>query len=292
MLSISANAEYAGYTPAEVAEKHRQALRESVRLAAKDLGDWWTGAQGWKTISLLVLDRPNPLTQAAAWASGMSGRVGAGLTRAGAATPFVIRSRSDGLVDFGIELGFGGVAGTARLSGTRLRSPRGYLANVEEGQKPTERVRLWFDPLVVGHLIDRFGNLVNTPSKPVYAEIMEVLTSAQKMPEVGGVPKPPARFRSVGQWAEQRFGISRRHFRIKMLGDVSLAYFLPGGRLKSFAGFGTRETRSPKKFNLETLIADWVRRFGRERQQFHYRRLMADAFRGALGKRGGLRGRR
>ena len=291
MLSISANAEYVGFTPAEVAEKHRQALRESARLAAKDLGDWWTGAQGWKTISLLVLDRPNPWTQAAAWASGLSGRVGAGLIRAGTVAPFVVSSRPDGTADFGIQLGFGGTPGTARLSGTPLRSPRGYLANVESRQKQTERVRLWFDPLVVGHLIDRYGNLMNTPAKPVYGEIVEVLTNAQETPE-GGVPKPPARFHSVGQWAEQRFGISRRHFRIKKLGDVSLAYFLPGGRLKSFAGFGTRETRAPKKFNLETLLGDWVRRFGRERQQFHYRRLMADAFQGALGKRGGLRGRR
>ena len=279
MLSLSLKAERVGLSPAQVAKLHRDALRESVRLAAKDLGDWWTGAQGWKSLSHLLLDRPTPWTQSAAWASGLSGRVGAGLTRGGVVSPFVIRSRPDGTADFGIQLGFGGAPGTSRFGGTKLRSPRGFLSNVEARQKHIERVRLWVDPMVVGHLIDRFGNITNTASKPVYAEMIYVLSNASGL-SPGETPKPPPRFASVGQWAEQRFGISRRHFRVKVLGEVSLAYFLPGGRLKSFAGIGTRLTRAPKKFNLESLIQDWVRKFGRERQLFHYRRLTQQMFRG------------
>ena len=273
----------AGLSPEQVALAHRKIMRRALYLTAQDLGRWWL--MHWPVVAPIFLDRPTPITSASAWVSGMKARLQKGLARTGKVAPFVFAEGPNGRISFGIEMGFSTKRGKSLRSGKNLRSAAGWLSNVEARQKPLERIRIWIDPVFAHRFLDQYGNIPNRVDYPLYAEMSDVLQSAEDSLSGGGKlePKPPRGFRSVGEWAEKRFGISRRYFRLRGSAgsSVALAYYTPGGRLHAFAGFGKNLKVAPKKFNLETLIRGKAAAYRSERIRTHYRRIWNEVFAGA-----------
>ena len=185
----------------------------------------------------------------------------------------------------GIEMGFSTQRG-GRLSGAVGKSVSGWLASIEQQGGVMEVVPLWADPAIVKY--DQFGNIPNTPGKPLYSEMIGVLAgvAAGRLRGATTAGIAPPGFGSLGEWSEKRFNISRRYFRVGFDGNGKplLGFYQKGGSFRAFAGYRIRR-RAPKKFGLEKIADDYLQRDAPDSIALHSRRLWSEMLHKMAGRR-------